>query len=1037
MSGPAPDPARGPIKWMAHNSVAANLLMMLFLVGGLVSFTVITKEVFPDIQVDVVNVNAAYPGSSPEEIEQGIVLAIEEALTGLVGIEELTSVASEARARIRAELIEGVAAVQVYQDIKSEVDRIITFPEDMEEPEVSLYVHRHGVMENAIYGAVEDHVLKALAERVRDQLLQDELITQVDITGTRNPEITIEVSQESLRRHGLTIDDLTAILRRAAVEIPGGGLKTESGEVLVRMTERRDYGVEFARLPVIVGRDGSQVLFEDIADITDGLEEVNRFATFNGKPAVMVEVYRVGGQTPLEVAEATLSRLAEIEETLPEGIEMAVRRNRSDIYRQRAELLLKNGMMGLTLVLLLLGIFLEMRLAFWVMMGIPISFLGSLILMPATGLTINIITMFAYILALGIVVDDAIVVGENVYRHYQEGEPLLEAAVAGAREMAMPVSFSILTNIAAFIPIYLLSGRMGLVMAMLPVVVICVFIISWVESIFILPAHLGLHRERKLSGFRAWLHDKQNGFSNGFRQWVDDRYVPFLSFCLNNRYLVVSVAGFLLAVTIGYMASGRMGFETFPRVESDYAYVTAALPYGAPIERSAEVGRRMTESALKVAEDSGHPELVTGVFARIGLSGTHDLECRAYLADPDVRSKIMGTQEFVERWRAELGRIKGAEYVRFQSDRGGPGSGSALTVELSHSRVETLEKAAVELAGALEAFPIVTDIDDGFQLGKEQLSFRIKPEGQSLGLTASEVARQVRNAYEGVKVIRQQRGRSELTVRVRLPESERISEGNLDDLILRTPAGGETPLKEVVTIERGRAYTVITHRNGRRTMTVTADVRPRAAAGRIIEALESEALPRLMSRYPGLTYSYQGRQAEQRKSIGSLWKTIPVVLAAIYALLAVPFRSYVQPLIVMISIPFGIVGAAAGHLLMGYSMSMMGVIGIVALSGVVVNNSLVFVDFVNRRRREGIAVRQALLITGATRFRPILLTTLTTFGGLAPMIFETSRQARFLIPMALSLGYGLVFATAITLLLVPSLYAIVEDVKGVVKREGE
>ena len=1025
---------RGPIAWMVRNSVAANLLMVLFLAGGIVAFRSITQEVFPDIQQDVVAVTVSYPGASPEEVEQGIVLAVEESISGLAGIEETTSRASEGHASVSAELIDGVDAIQVYQDIKSEIDRITTFPEEAEEAEVALLVRRREVLELAVYGDADDAVLKTLADRVRDQLLQDKDITQVDISGTRELEIAIEIPQENLRRYGLTIADVAARLKRAAVELPGGGLKTAAGEILVRVTERRDYGREFARIPIITGRDGSQVLLEDIAVIRDGLEEVDRYATFNGLPAVMVEVFRVGKQTPAQVSGATKRRLEEIRRSLPDGIDVVVRRDMADIYRQRARLLLRNGALGLVLVLCLLGLFLEVRLAFWVMMGIPISFLGSLLLMPAAGLSINMVTMFAYIVALGIVVDDAIVVGENVYRHHQEGEPFIRAAVTGTREVAVPVAFSILTNVVAFLPLYMLPGTMGRILGMLPIVVVSVFLISWVESIFVLPAHLGHQRDRTRHGLNAWLHARQRAFSDGFRKWVRTRYAPFLSKCLDRRYLVVSVAGAILAVTVGYVASGRMGFTTFPRVESDFAYAAAALPYGSPVEQTGELAERMRAAALRVAEECGHPELVEGVFARVGLSGTHDLEVRAYLADPEIRNRIMGTAEFVQRWREAMGRVSGIDYMRFLSDRGGPGGGLALTIELSHTDVQTLEHAASDLAADLEAFPRVTDIDDGFQLGKQQLSFRITPRGRSLGLAAQDVARQVRYAYEGVKVLRQQRGRNELTVRVRLPEGERLSEGDLDALVLRTPSGGEVFLSDVVTVERGRAYTTISHRNGRRTMTVLADVRPRPAVGQVIETLNSGTLATLKRRYPGLTYSYQGRQADQRESFGSLWQTIPAVLVAIYALLAVPFGSYVQPLIVMISIPFGIVGAVIGHLIMGYSLSMMGVIGIVALSGVVVNDSLVFVDFANRRRRETGDVRRALLDAGSTRFRPILLTTLTTFGGLAPMIFETSRQARFLIPMALSLGYGLLFATGITLLLVPSLYAIIEDARGLFGR---
>jgi multidrug efflux pump subunit AcrB len=680
--------------------------------------------------------------------------------------------------------------------------------------------------------------------------------------------------------------------------------------------------------------------------------------------------------------------------------------------------------------MILLGGFLELRLAFWVMMGIPVSFLGSLLIMPAVDLSINMVTMFAYIVALGIVVDDAIVVGENIYHQHQNGVPFMKAAILGTKQVAVPVGFSILTNIVAFVPLFLLPGIMGRVLRMLPVVVISTFLISWVECLFILPCHLAHHKDREKRGFFGWFHNKQQQFSHGFLRWTRTKYGPFLDFALHHRYAVVMLAIGILTLTLGYVISGRMGFQMFPKVESDYAYAYAELPYGAPIAKTEAISRQMYEAAQAVIKKAGHPELVQGIFSDIGKSGSHTVEMRVFLAPPEIRNDIMGTQEFVNQWRQRIGQPAGVKTINLQADRGGPGSGAALTIQLSHRRVSTLEKACVKLASELTKFPRVKDIDDGFQLGKEQLDFKIRPQGERLGLTAAGVARQVRNAYQGAEVVRQQRGRNEVKVRVYLPKSERISEFNLDEMILRTPAGGEVPLHDVVTVNRGRAYTSISRRDGERTMTVTADVTPRSQTGLVINALDTEIFPALMSQFTGLTYSYEGHQAEDRKSMGSMKAMIPIVLISIYALLAIPFRSYIQPLIVMISIPFGIVGAVAGHLIMGYKLSMIGVIGILALSGVVVNDALVLIDFANNKRKEHDTAHDAVLAAGVQRFRPILLTTLTTFGGLAPMIFETSRQARFLIPMALSLGYGLLFATMITLVLVPSLYMIVEDIRN-------
>jgi multidrug efflux pump subunit AcrB len=1019
---------------MARNSVAANLLMLLFLVGGLVTFTRIKQEVFPDVQEDIVSVRVVYPGASPEEVEQGIVLAVEEALSGLEGIEEIRASATEGLASVRAEILEGTDAMKVYQDIKSEIDRIITFPEEAEEPEVSLEVRRRMVTSVVLYGATSDTSLRELAEQARASLLQSPLITQVDLFGVRPFEIRIEVPQENLRRYGLTLQNVADRLRQASVDVPGGGIKAERGEILLRMKERRDYGREFARTPIITGPDGAAILLEDIAEIIDGFEDTDRYAVYNGQPAVMLNVYRVGDQTPISVSGAVQEKVEQLNYELPEGITAEIRYNAADMYRDRAELLLRNGALGLVLVLFLLGLFLELRLALWVLMGIPVSFLGSLLLMPVCDLSINMVTMFAYILALGIVVDDAIVVGENIYHHHQEGKPFMRAAVDGAREVASPVAFSILTNIVAFIPLYFLPGMMGRIMKMLPVVVVSTFLISWVESIFILPSHLGHHRDRGRRGLNRWFHERQQAFSVWFMRWVQTSYGPFLERCLHARYVVLLMAAGILTVALCYVASGRMGFEMFPKVESDYAYGYVWLPYGVPIERSAAINDRLLAAAKEVVRECGHPELVKGYYSDVGDGGSHTTEMRVYLADPDVRKTIMGTQEFVDRWRVKIGDLTGVDSMRLSSDEGGPGSGKALTIELAHRDVQTLERASSELAAELAMFPQVKDIDDGFQLGKEQLDFSMRPDGERLGLTAASVARQVRNAYEGAEVLRQQRGRNEVKVRVYLSEHQRESAYHLENMVLRTPSGGEVPLQNVVNVKRGRAYTAINRRNSQRTMWVTGDVTPRAGVGQVIAALEVETLPALLKRYPGLSYSYEGHQAEDRKTAGRMRQLIPLVLVAIYALLAIPFRSYLQPLIVMTSIPFGVVGAICGHLLMGYNLSMIGLIGILALSGVVVNDALVLIDFANHRRQTHASAHDAVVSAGIQRFRPIMLTTLTTFGGLAPMIFETSRQARFLIPMALSLGYGMLFATLITLILVPSLYMVVEDVRGLMRR---
>ncbi|MGD8529380.1 MAG: efflux RND transporter permease subunit [Syntrophobacterales bacterium] len=1017
--------ASGAIGWMAGHSVTANLLMLVLLVGGVIFSLKIKKEVFPDFELDMVNITVPYPGASPEEIERGIILAIEEAILDLEGIKKLTSSAEEGVARVTAEIHEGEDIQAIAQDIKNEVDRITSFPEEAEEPQVVIAKRKRFVVSLALYGNESERVLRELAEVVRDRFLQDPAITQVEMVGVRPLEISIEIPQNNLRTYNLTLSEVAQRIRQASVELPGGAIKSESGDILVRIKDRRDYGREFGHIPIVTTQDGTQVLLENIATIRDGFEETDNFATYNGKPAVLIEVYRVGDQTPTSVSQAVREQLAIINsQVLPKGVALESRYDRSDIYQQRMDLLLTNGYLGLGLVFILLAVFLEARLAFWVSLGIPISFIGSLLILPVFGVSINLVSMFAFIVTLGIVVDDAIVVGENIYHHHQSGLPWFEAAVSGAREIAMPITFSVLTNMVAFMPMLFIPGFMGKVFKQIPIVVICVFTISLIESLFILPAHIGHTKGRIHSGFLGWFHNGQQRFSRLFSRMVQTRYGPFLDLALRYRYVTISIGLAVLVITAGYIKSGRMGFELFPKVESDYAKVTALLPFGTALQKTAEVQERLVSVAQKVVAQNGGDRLSEGIFAVI--TG-NQAEVRLYLTPPGERP--ISTAQVTELWRTQVGIIPGLESIKFESDAGGPGRGAAISVELSHRDIRVLERASGELAEAMAFYPEAVDIDDGFSPGKHQLDFRITPEGRSLGLTSQEVARQVRHAYYGAEALRQQRGRNEVKVMVRLPRDERTSEYNLEEMILRTPGGSEIPLREAVNVKRGRAYTTIDRRDGRRIVTATADVRPRSKAGLILKSVKSEILPELQRKYPGLTFSFEGRQADRRESTQALLRGLMMALIVIYAMLAVPFNSYIQPVIIMISIPFGIVGAVIGHLFMGYSLSVMSLFGVVALSGVVVNDSLVLIDFANRKQRAGLARHQAVREAGIHRFRPILLTSLTTFGGLAPMIFETSRQARFLIPMAISLGFGIIFATLITLLLVPSLYLIVEDIK--------
>ncbi len=1021
------DKLTGPVAWMVHNRVTPNILMFVFLVGGLFMATRIKQEVFPEFELDVVTVRVPYPGSSPEEVEQGIVLAIEEAVRGIEGVKEILGTAAEGSGAVRVELQEGANGQKAYQEIQQQVDRIITFPEEAEKPRVTLVARRREVLNVQIYGEADEWSLRELAEHVRDRLLQDPRITQVELEGARPFEVHIEVSAENLRAYGLTLEEIARKIDATSVEVPGGGLKTEGGEVLLRFNERRNWAREFAEIPIVTTPEGVVLYLEDIARVIDGFEDSDQVASYNGRRAIGVAIYRVGEQTPIGISDAVHEAMEEIAADLPPGVDYAINRDRSKIYRQRLELLLKNAFLGLLLVLVVLGLFLEFKLAFWVTMGIPISFLGGILFLPGMDVTINMISMFAFILALGIVVDDAIVAGENIYEYRQKGMNPVEAAIRGARDVMLPISFSIITNIIAFMPLLFVPGTMGKIWGVIPLVVMVVFVISWVEALFILPVHLahpGAHR----NPVSAFLHRQQQRFSRFFQKLVTRYYGPFLDFCIRNRYLTVCTGIAILLIVFGYVLSGRMGLILMPKVESDRAVVTARLPYGSAFSKVAGVRDRLVAEADAVAGENGGTGLVEGIYAEIE---ENNIEVTVYLTDPDVRP--ISTAAFTHLWREKVGALPGLQSLRFESDRGGPGRGPSITMELSHRDIEVLDRASTDLANTLIEFADVKDIDDGYDPGKQQLDFQLKPEGRGLGLTSQAVARQMRAAFYGAEALRQQRGRNEVKVKVRLPEDRRLSEYEIEQMLIRTPSGRDVPLMQIAEVTRARAYTSITRRDGRRTVNVTANVEPIDRTQQVLDTLKAEYLPRLVADYPGLSYRFEGRQADLKDALNSLVYGLALAMIIIFVLLAVPFRSYVQPAIVMMAIPFGIVGAVLGHLIMGYSMSIISLQGIVALSGVVVNGSLIMIDYANRRRREGHSAFEAIHMAGLRRFRPILLTTLTTFGGLTPMIFETSRQARFMIPMAISLGYGILFATVITLLLVPCLYLVIEDLVNVFK----
>jgi multidrug efflux pump subunit AcrB len=1015
---------KGPISWMAGNSVTANLLMAVLLIGGLYMGFNIKQEVFPEFSLDRINISVAYPGASPEEVEKGIIVAVEEAIQGIEGIDEVTARALQGYGTISVEAIKGANINRLWQEIKSEVDRIGTFPDESEEPRIVIASRKREVLRLALYGDIQESTMRTLADQIKDKLLSDKGITLVELDGVRDREIQVEISQQTLRRYGITLQEVASRISKASVELGAGSIKTSGGDILLRINDQKDYAQQYAALPIIILKDGSKVLLENIATINEGFEESDNWASFNGKRAVIIEVYRVGDQTPTQVAATGKALVKQINKSMPPGVHLTVLRDLSSIFTQRADLLLRNAYLGLGLVFFFLALFLEIRLAFWVSLGIPISFLGSFLLLAPTDFSINIISMFAFIVTLGIVVDDAVVVGENIYFCRRQGISFGKAAVRGARTVAMPVVFSVITNMVAFIPLLFVPGFMGKVFKTIPFVVIAVFAISLIESLFILPAHLSHGSRRPLFFPLNHLEKWQERFSLAFETGVKKYYGNLLLKLLHYRYAVIAAGIALLMAVAGYVSSGKMGMVMFPKVESDYAFCEAVLPFGVPEQALKDVELLLVQKAHEVVSQNGQKKLSKGTFSQVR---DNKITVRLYLTPPDIRPLTTG--EVTNLWREKAKMIPGLETITFESNRGGPGSGKNLTVSLSHYDNDILNRAGENLANSLLEYSNVHDIDDGSAKGNKQFDISLSPAGKRMGLTSRDVANQIRHAFEGVTAVKNQRGQNEVTIKIRLPQEERISQSSFEDLVLFAPLG-EILLRDAVQITTRRAYTSINRTNGRREILITANVRPASQAGNILQDMKQKILPELLGKTPGLSYSFKGHKADINESVSALLRGLGMALLCIFALLAIPFKSYFQPLIIMFCIPFGVIGAIIGHILMGYSLSVMSLFGLVAMTGVVINDSLVLIDFANRRYRKGISALYAVQSAGIQRFRPILLTTLTTCGGLAPIITETSRQARFLIPMAISLGFGILFATFITLVMVPCLYMILEDIKA-------
>ncbi len=1043
---------RGLIAWMARHPVAANLLMLLIVIAGTSSALTMKQEVFPLIELDVLEVRVAYPGAAPDEVEEAIAQKIEEQIEGVDGIDRVTSIAAEGVGVVRIELSRGAYPPTKLDEVKAAVDRITTFPDEAERPEVKQLITRQRVIELAVYGDAPEATLREMAYRIKDDLSGMPGISLVQVARVRDYEISVEVPNDVLRAYGLTLQDIAATLKRSSLDLPSGDIKTQGESILLRARGRNYDRADFERVVVVSSATGARVRLADIARIDDGFRDDDLIMRFNGKPAAFVQVFRVGDDKVLDVV-GHVNKYIEttLRPALPPGLDVVVWRDDSVEFRNRMDLLLKNGSLGLMLVLAALALFLDLRLAFWVSAGIFVAFVGTFALMPFLGLSINMMSLFGFILAIGIVVDDAIVTGENIYAENERGTPEVEAAVLGAQRVVLPVALAVSTTIAAFVPLLFAPGTLGKFLFQIPAVVILVLAISVLEAMFVLPHHLAHLRiigyaPRTWIGARLWR--VRQAVDRALKRFIEGPLHAMLGFATAHYGVVIASAISVFLLALGTITAGHLKFVFFPQVEGRYVTASLELRPGATAERTLAtalaIERAGREAAASLPDPSGR-DLVNAVYITVGqqegagpgaigalnLLQGNKASIVFELLDPEVRSISSG--DFERRWRELAGSPPGVRKLTFASNV--IQLGSPVQVELSARSPEGLAQAVQALQEELRRIDGVSDVRDDRDPGKQEVQFQLKPSARALGLTLESLSLQVRAAFFGAEALRVQRGRDEVRVYVRLPRGERASLADLSRYRIRTPAGAFVPLHEVAELSLGYGPSTIVRRNGRRVSTVFAEVDSRVVTGQQVNSrITGEVIPALQREIPGLTYAMGGEQREQGRTLPGLARNFVLSMFCMYALLALAFRSYLQPLIVLASIPFGLVGAVVGHLVMGLSMGLTSLFGVVGLAGIIINGSLVLIDFINEERERGKPPAEAIRDACKGRFRPILLTAITTFLGIFPLIIERSIQAQFLIPLAVSIGVGVLLGSAIQMLLTPALAMAVEDLRSRVAR---
>lgn len=1032
------------IAWFTRNPVAANLLMVVLLLAGAGAAMSVQQQQFPDIDPAAVSISVPYLGAAPEEAEDGVCSRLEEAIDGVEGIEDTASTAREGGCDATVLLFDGVDSIATLNEIKSRVDAITTFPAETERPIISKITIAHGAIQVMLHGNADERTLKEVGIDLRDELVALDGVSQVELSYVRPYEIAIEVPEHNLRRYNLSFEEVARAIQNSSLDMPGGTIYTDGGEVLVRALGQARVGTEFRDIVILTNPDGTRVLLGDIADIRDGFAEGDLRARFNNQPAVMIKVWRVGKEDIIKIAEDVTAHLDVYRANkLPSGLELTVWSDESEEMVDRLNTVMATAVSGLLLVLIILALFLRFRLAMWVAAGIPIAVAGTLAMFPIFDLAISTMSLMGFILVLGILVDDAIVVGERVYGHEQMGKGPLRAAIDGTWEVSIPVIFGVLTTVAAFLPLLLVEGRMNDFFSAISLVVIIALFFSIIESQLILPSHLAhrKHEAPKTGAAQGW-NRLQDSLSNWLTNLSENVYLPALRFAIRWRYATGALAVGVLIIAVALIASGRVIFQFFPELQGERAYATLEMPNGIAIAET-EAAARQIEQAIDAVRETFDDRTTDGnivlrelvsVGTQIARGGpefgfqrgrSHFAEVAIVVPPMEDRGGV-SIDDITSAWREAVGVIPDAVSLTFTAAT--YSAGAAINYELSGGDIDELSRAALDIRAELARYDGVRDIADTFRAGKQELKLDLLPEARNLGLTLADVARQVRSAFYGVEAQRIQRGPDDVRVMVRYPESERRSIGNLEDMYIRTPAGVEVPFQSVARLELGRGYASIRRENGRRIVQVTADVNrgvvtPEEVNSRFLE----EVLPRIRADHPGVRIDLAGEAEERMKAMSGLAVGSLLSLILIYALLAIPLKSYLQPLVIMSVIPFGAVGAIVGHYVMGIELVFFSMLGIVALSGVVVNASLVLVDYINRQRREGIGAAEATLKAGVVRFRPIILTSVTTFAGLVPLMSNNDPAVFFVVPMAVSLAFGVLFATFNTLILVPCLYSIAED----------